>query len=112
MSPLINDPIDVTSWPELDEVDVVAVLPSYARARALVWGTVTLGLGLAFSGPLVAIAIWGDKTPSVWLWVIFGGLWVTSMGLWALKNGMGGPCVAIWCGNVTSCTEVVGGREP
>ena len=91
MSLLSNDPIDLTSWPELDEVDVVAVLPSYARARALVWGTVTLGLGLAFYGPLVAISFWGDKSPSAWLWVIFGGLWVTSMGLWALEEWKGWP---------------------
>ena len=37
MSSLSNDPIDLASWPELDEVAVVAVLPSYAKARALVW---------------------------------------------------------------------------
>ena len=72
MSSLSNDPIDLASWPELDEVDVVAVLPSYAKARALVWGTVTLGIGLAFAGPLVAISVWGDKTPSVWL---LGDFW-------------------------------------
>lgn len=91
MSSLSNDPIDLASWPELDEVAVVAVLPSYAKARALVWGTVALGIGLAFAGPLVAISVWGDKTPSVWLWVIFGGLWFTSMGLWGLEEWKGWP---------------------
>ena len=31
MSSLSNDPIDLASWPELDEVDVVAVLPPTPR---------------------------------------------------------------------------------
>ena len=51
-------------------MDVVAVLP-YAKARALVWGTVTLGIGLAFAGPLVAISVWGDKP----LRVALGDFW-------------------------------------
>ena len=51
-----NDPIDLASWPELDEVDVVAVLPSYARARALVWGLSAVLLALLLIGPLEGVA--------------------------------------------------------
>lgn len=91
MPHLKNAFVDLADWPELDEIQLVPVLPAYAKARALVWGAVTLGLGLAFAGPLAAIAHWGDKTPPRALWLIFGGLWLLSMGWWALEELKGWP---------------------
>lgn len=91
MPHLKNAFVDLADWPELDEIQLVPVLAAYAKARALVWGVVTLGLGLAFAGPLAAIAHWGDKTPPRALWLIFGGLWLLSMGWWALEEWKGWP---------------------
>ena len=45
MAHLKNAFVDLADWPELEEVQLVPVLPSYAKARALVWGVVTLGAG-------------------------------------------------------------------
>ena len=91
MAHLKNAFVDLADWPELEEVQLVPVLPSYAKARALVWGGVTLGVGLAFAAPLAAIATWGDKAPPRALWMIFGGLWLLSMGWWALEEWKGWP---------------------
>ena len=69
MTHLKNAFVDLADWPELDEIQLVPLLSAYAKARALVWGVVTVVVGLAFSGPLVAIAIWGDNAPPRVLWV-------------------------------------------
>lgn len=86
-----NDPIDLASWPELDEVDVVAVLPSYARARALVWGVSAVLLALLLIGPLVGVAIWGDSAPPRILWVALGSTWGLTMGIWGMEEWRGWP---------------------
>ena len=91
MTHLKNAFVDLADWPELDDIQLVPVLPAYAKARALVWGVVTVVVGLAFSGPLVAVAIWGDNAPPRMLWLIFGGMWLLSMGWWALEEWKGWP---------------------
>lgn len=91
MAHLQNDLVDIAGWPVLDDLELVAVLPSYAKARGLVWGTVAAGLALAFAGPLVAISIWGENNPPLVLWLIFGAVWVTSIGLWGLEEWKGWP---------------------
>ena len=90
MAPMSNNPVDLTSWPELDEVDVVPVRPSYAKARALVWGTVTLGIGLALLDRLWRFPFGATKRLQCGSGD-FGGLWVTSMGLWGLEEWKGWP---------------------
>ena len=91
MAPLSNDPIDLTAWPALDEVDVVSVLPSYARARALVWGVSAVLLALLLIGPLVGVAIWGESTPPRILWIALGSTWGLIMGVWGLEEWRGWP---------------------
>ena len=86
-----NELVDLAGWPELDEVDLVAVLPAYAKARAVVWGAVALATGLLVAGPLTAIAVWGDSTPPWQLWVILGSVWALVMGLWGLEEWKGWP---------------------
>ena len=41
-----NELVDVAGWPELEEDHLVQVLSSYAKARAIVWGSSALVLGL------------------------------------------------------------------
>ena len=58
MTHVKNELVDLAGWPDLDETQLVSVLPSYAKARALIWSTVTLTSGLAFAVPLAAIEMW------------------------------------------------------
>ena len=91
MAPLSNNPVDLTSWPELDEVDVVPVRPSYAHARCMIWSAFAVLLALILIGPLAGVAIWGDGVPPRILWVGLSMIWVLIMGLWALEEWKGSP---------------------
>jgi hypothetical protein len=95
MSHLKNELVDLAEWPELAEVDLVSVLPSYAKARAVVWGSVALGTGLLVAGPLTALAVWGDSTPP----------WQ----LWDWRNGGGGRYVGTSYESMMWCTAADGG---
>lgn len=91
MTHVKNELVDLAGWPELDETQLVSVLPSYAKARALIWSSVTLTSGLAFAVPLAAIEMWGDTHVPGALWLIVGGLWLVSTGWWALEEWRGWP---------------------
>jgi len=86
-----NELVDVAGWPELEEEHLVQVLPSYAKARAIVWGCSALVLGLVLIGPLVGIALWGDGSPPLALWIALSAVWLLVMGCWGLEELKGWP---------------------
>ena len=50
MAHVKNAFVDLADWPKLDEIQLVPVLPAYAKARALVWGVVTVMVGTGLCG--------------------------------------------------------------
>ena len=88
MAHLQNDLVDIAGWPVLDDLELVAVLPSYAKARGLVWGTVTADWRWP-AGPCRHFHL-GENILRR-LVVDFGAVWATSMGLWGLEEWKGWP---------------------
>ena len=91
MAHLQNNLVNMSGWPVLADLELVAVLPFVCQSKGVVWGSVAAVLALAFAGPLAAISIWGEKDPPLVLWLIFGAVWLTVMGLWGLEEWKGWP---------------------
>ena len=91
MTSFRNDLVDIQSWPTLDEDDLIQVLPSYAKARGIVWVSVTMGTGLVVWGPLWALSVWGQQPVAWGWWLGLGCAWVVSMGIWGLEEWKGWP---------------------
>ena len=91
MTSFKNDLVDIQSWPALNEVDLVPILPSYAKARGIVWTSVTTLTGLIVWGPLWALSVWGQQPVPWGWWTGLGMAWVAAMGIWGLEEWKGWP---------------------
>ena len=87
-----NDMVHLEGLPSLTEDALASLEPAYGRARGLVFAIGTLGSGMAWLAPMVALTFWGDGGhPPLGVWLGLGAAWVVLMSLWGLEEWKGWP---------------------
>ena len=87
-----NDMVHLEGLPSLTEDALASLEPSYGRARGLVFAIGTLGSGMAWLAPMVALTFWGDGGhPPLGVWLGLGAAWAVLMSLWGLEEWKGWP---------------------